>query len=205
MKRSITHSVNCQVCGAEVLNYQIRPGKIGSVLMDICNICQAKTEAWINYKEAILTLNELYTQGQLENNPENPQIKSPNVVIEPIQPAIQKAVQLLQRMDPNYFVGVSKIEVGASPQYGHVESGPGKDPSVININLQRIISEAGGNPNGRDVVIAAAITIAHEAKHSHSFDSEKGFVGGESVAEQEEQKVSNWIKANESRLKDLLG
>lgn len=134
----------------------------------------------------------------------DPQLQSPNIIIEPIHPIMDKAVKLLRRMDPSYFVGTRKIVIGASSHYGHVESGPGKDPSIININLHRIINESQGGLNSPMAVLAAATTIAHEKGHVSSFDSARGFVGGEAPAEAEEIRVRHWIEANMNKLQDLL-
>lgn len=133
------------------------------------------------------------------------ELESPNVVVQPGTPVIQKAVEVLKRMDPNYFKGARQIVVGVSPHFGHVESGPGKDPAVININLNRIVQEAGGQTQGPEVVVAAAVIIAHEAGHVKSFNAQQGFVGGEAPAEQEENRVRQWIEQNRNRLQDLLG
>lgn len=129
----------------------------------------------------------------------DPQLASPSIIVEPMEPIIDKAVKILQRMDPAYFKGARKIVVQTSSAYGQVESGPQKDPTVINININRIKQEA-----GPESVASAALVIAHEMGHVRSFESEKGFVGGESPAEAEEAKVSQWIKNNINNLKDLL-
>jgi hypothetical protein len=105
-------------------------------------------------------------------------------------------------MDPNFFVGIKEIVAAPSSAYGTTESGPNKNPAVVNINLQRILNEAKGDK--RAAIIGLATTIAHEVGHSKSFDEEKGFVGGESPAEANENKVLQWIKNNESRLQDLF-
>ena len=134
----------------------------------------------------------------------DPQLSGPNVVVEPMEPVVQKAIELLKRMDPNYFSGVKKIVVApASMYYGFVESGPDKDPSVINVNMAKIKAESGGQ--GPAAVVSAATTIAHERGHVGSFDDSQGFVGGESPADAEEQRVAAWIRQNQGRLQDLLG
>lgn len=128
------------------------------------------------------------------------QTSGPNIVIEPTEPTVQKAVNILKRMDPNYFSGVKKIVLSpATMYYGHVESGPGKDPTVVNVNLNKIKST-----NPQDALLSAVTTIAHEVAHVKSFDNEQGFVGGEAPAEAEERKVEQWLKANMNSIKDLL-
>lgn len=129
------------------------------------------------------------------------ELSGPNVVVEPMEPVVQKAISLLKRMDPNYFSGVRKVVVSpASMYYGFVESGPDKDPSIINVNMAKIKQES-----GPAAVIAAATTIAHEKGHVGSFENTQGFVGGEAPAEVEEQRVAGWIQQNQGRLQDLLG
>ena len=134
---------------------------------------------------------------------EDQQVTGPQVIIEPMEPAIQKAVDLLRKMDPNYFSRVRKVVVSTSGgNYGFVESGKDKDPSIININVNRIKNESKSS-SFADVVMAAAVVIAHERGHVLSYDPEQGFVGGESPAEAEEQRVSNWIKNNSHLLEGL--
>src|SRR5271157_558477 len=113
-------------------------------------------------------------------------LTSPNVVVEPAQPILNKAIQLLKRYNPSFFVGVRKIIVAPSSYYGFVESGEDKDPAVVNINLQKIINESGGNPNSPEAIMSAALTIAHEGAHTHTYKQEGGFIGEETPAESEE-------------------
>ena len=128
-------------------------------------------------------------------------LESPNVVVQPMEPTINKAVELLKRMDPTYFKGIRQIQVSpASMYYGFVQSGPNKDPAVLNINIGKIK----GLGQGPEAIIQAALTVAHEAAHTKSYNQDQGFVGGESPAESEEQKVSQWIEQNKGRLQDLL-
>jgi hypothetical protein len=147
---------------------------------------------------------ERLAQEQSQPALEDPALQSPNIVVEPLNPVVDKAIKVLQRMDPSYFVGVKKIVINVSPYYGHVESGPGKDPTVININMNRIMSESGGQVSGPTAVLAAATTIAHEKGHVASFNESQGFVGGEGPAEAEEGRVRAWIESHMSQLQDLL-
>ncbi len=197
MNKVIGHSVNCASCNREVLNYQIRPAKVGSILLDCCPSCHALNDAYKQFKEAKSILNNLYKFGQLNNDA---QTMGPSIIIEPIDTNIQAAVELLKRMDGNYFSGVSKIVAGPENNYGHVSS---IDSSIININLNRISNETKSDDSKRNIVIAIATTIAHERGHVLSWDG-KTFVGLESPALAEESKVSNWIKNNKNRLKDLF-
>lgn len=132
------------------------------------------------------------------------ELDSPNIVVQPVEPIITKAINILKRMDANYFKGVRKIQLAPSSMYyGYVESGQDKDPAVININLSKIKQQV-GNINSPEAVIAAATTIAHERGHVGTFDAQQGFVGGEAPAEAEEQRVGAWIQQNIGRLQDLL-
>ena len=119
------------------------------------------------------------------------ELDSPNVRIEPMESVVQKAVDLLKQKDPNYFKGVRSVVLNASgSSYGHVESGPDKDPSIINLNFARIKQEVmskGGSKE--DIVRAVAEIIAHEKGHVASYKPEQGFVGGENPAEQEAQRI----------------
>src|ERR1700748_2763917 len=183
-------SINCEACSREVLSYQIRPAKVGSKLMDLCTVCHASTSAYKQFVESAKILNELFISGQLNNDP---QTASPNIIIEPIDGNIKAAVELLKRMDGNYFAGISKIVAGAEANYGHTSS---ENPEQLHINLNRILNETKGSNSKRDIVIALATTIGHEAAHSKSWDG-KTFVGGEGPSLAEENKITNWIKANE--------
>jgi len=140
-------------------------------------------------------LNHAETFRKLAQEEIDVELDSPNIIM-PGEPTIQKAVQILQRMDPMYFKGVRRIDVVSSANYGHVESGPDKDPAVVNINLSRIAQESGGPTAGPEATMAAAIVIAHEVGHVRTFDAQQGFVGGEGPAEAEEGRVRQWIEQN---------
>jgi hypothetical protein len=129
------------------------------------------------------------------------ELDTPNVVVQPTEPVIDKAIKILKRMDPGYFRGVRKIQISPSSMYyGFVESGKDKDPAIININMSKINQES----NSDDAVISAAITIAHERGHIASYNESQGFVGGEAPAEQEERRVASWIEQHRSLIQDLL-
>jgi hypothetical protein len=120
------------------------------------------------------------------------QVGSPNITIQPGKPEANCALDILKLWDPTYFMKVKEIIIGPSADYGHVESGAGKDPSVVYINADRIVAEA-GQQSGKAAAIATASVIAHEKAHVTSFNEEQGFVGGEVPAEQEEQKFKQWL------------
>jgi hypothetical protein len=118
---------------------------------------------------------------------------TPNITIQPGRPETNCALDILKLFDPNYFIGVKNIVVGPSADYGHVESGPGKDPATIYINADRIVAESGGSQSGKAAALAAASVIAHEKGHVGSFNNEQGFVGGEGPAEAQEQNFKRWL------------
>jgi hypothetical protein len=123
------------------------------------------------------------------------QVAGPNIIIEPMEPLLQKAVDRLKKMDPNLFVGVKKIVIKPSSAYGFVESGPGKDPSVININLSRIKQEM-ANRSEEEIIDALAQVIAHERAHIKSYKDDQGFVGGEQPAEAGERAARIWLEGH---------
>ena len=122
------------------------------------------------------------------------QVESPNITIQPGRPEANCALEILKRWKPDYFVGVSEIVIGPSANYGYVESGPDKDPSVIYINADRIVAES-GHQRGRAAAIGCAQVIAHEKGHVASFNPEQGFVGGETPAEAQEHDFETWLNS----------
>jgi hypothetical protein len=123
------------------------------------------------------------------------QVGTPNITIQPGRPEANCALEILKRWDPNYFMNVKEIIIGPSADYGHVESGPDKDPSVIYINADRIVAETGGQQSGRAAALACAKVIAHEKGHVGSYKDQSGFEGGELPAEQEETAFENWLSS----------
>lgn len=131
----------------------------------------------------------------------DPELDSPNIKIEPQETLIQKAVELVKKEDPNFFQGVRKIVSGDEPNYGHVESGPGKDPTVIHVNFPRISREVKQRMQGapqeeieKEIARQIGSTIAHERGHVFSFDPQSGFKGGEAPAEQAEQEMMQRLR-----------
>jgi hypothetical protein len=101
-----------------------------------------------------------------------------DVVIEPLDPAVQQAVSRIKMRDPTLLARVHKIIVhpGGGAELGHVESGPGKNPQEIHLFKGRIeqmirqqMSANGTQPTPADFTQALerAIveTIGHEAGH----------------------------------------
>lgn len=122
------------------------------------------------------------------------QTNTPNITIQPGKPEANCALDILKKWKPNYFIGVKSIILGPSPNYGYVESGPDKDPTVIYINADRIVNEA-GQQSGKEAAIATARVIAHEKGHVDSFDNNNGFIGGETPAQMQEQEFDNWLNS----------
>ena len=183
--RETVKSGNCQVCGIERFSYQIRPTKIGHFVLDACNLCASSTEVYKEFKKAADIINELAQDGSLS---------SPMIVVEPFNDVLKDATDILRVRQPSYFVGVGKIKAGPSSWYGHVSS---QDHTSLNVNIQRILNQSGGNIKSLDSIFAAVGTIAHERAHSKDFVAEQGkFAHGEDVAEAEEKSAIDWLKNN---------
>ncbi|NJO18585.1 MAG: hypothetical protein HC877_23510 [Thioploca sp.] len=121
------------------------------------------------------------------------QLESPNVIIEPYESIVDAAIKKIKQKEPLYFKGIRTIKIVPSSDYGHVKSGPNEDPAVVFINANRLKQELSQIPEDEMVNLVASV-IAHEVGHVRSFDPEKGFVGGESPAEAEEQRILNIIR-----------
>ena len=138
----------------------------------------------------------LYSFAQAQQLLNDPQLSSPQVSIEPVDTLVQKAVDLIKSKEPNFFIGIRKIVIDMGQGYGRVESGPGKDPAVIHINLSAIKntlkSQLGNAPQPEfdsKLIRQVAEVIAHERGHAKSFDPQKGFVGNEAPAEAAEREM----------------
>jgi hypothetical protein len=155
------------------------------------------------FKQAQFILNSLNKKAQHVD----PELSSPEVKIEPADAFLQKAITLLKSINPSYFVGVRKIVVDTGQSsYGHVSSGPGKDPAVIHVNLAKIKNELQSKLSGapkeqfeKELIRQIANTISHEKGHVSSFKPDTGFVGGEAPAETEEHQMLNRIDSNLNR------
>jgi hypothetical protein len=147
-------------------------------------------------------LNNLHTYGysriatNLAETATEQQVKSPNVVIDPgIQSDVKEAVDQLKKVDPNFFVGVSKIVGFTGGPFGQVQS---NDPSVVHLNLAKIkqeIKRQFGSFNLNDpkqqqaykeaIKRAIVEVISHETFHSKDWNPETHkFEHGEPGAEQ---------------------
>lgn len=143
-------------------------------------------------------------------------LTGPNVVIQPVEPLVDRAVKIIRRKDPNAFSGVRTINVGGGTgALGFVSS---KDPSIINIDASLIKNTAAKfDPNVTDVlnelpnpeeskkVFWTTVTVYHELAHVKDYDEQRGsFPGGEGVAEAAEQDIIKWMNQNFNMIKDML-
>jgi|ERR1700722_371207 len=193
---------NCIVCANE-----FNTEELFSVCADanykICIKCLAKSDPQDDFAQVRNIVSKYVKFSQMDA-----ELASPDIKVEPGDTYIQKAVELLKRMNPSYFVGVRKIVADMGKGLGHVASGPGQDSAVIHINLSRIKSElqaklpnAPQNQFEKEFVRQIALTIAHEKGHVGSFKQESGFVGGESPAESEESSMMGKVDTYYNTLK----
>jgi len=119
-------------------------------------------------------------------------VPTPNIVIEPIDPLVQQAVNKIKQSDPNFFMQVEKIVVhfgGGAGHLGYVKRGPGESPRVIHIYKDRIRDiiqrDLGGNMNAKNFEQAVQLSIAEVIGHEKTHIGEKPeeFFHGESEAE----------------------
>lgn len=112
-----------------------------------------------------------------------------NVVIEPYEPLIAKAIELIQKKEPGYFQGISKIVVEPTDtgHFGRVES---DKPDIIFISIGRLRNALAAT-NEESQILEAALTLAHEMGHLKS-----QFQGGEAPAESEEARMAKVLTSN---------
>lgn len=113
--------------------------------------------------------------------------KAVPVVVEPFEPLVMKAVELLNQKYPGLLEqsGAKKIvlESGGPNHFGKVES---DKPDTIFIALDKIKSMLSNQQNEQQLLEQVAMTIAHEAGHLKS-----KFQGGEAPAEAEERQFKS--------------
>lgn len=145
-------------------------------------------------------------------------LTGPNVVIQPMEPLVDRAVKIIKRKEPNAFSGVRTINVGmGGGALGFVESGQGKDPSVINIDSNLIKNKASQfdpkvteflselpHPEESAKVFWTTVTLYHEIAHVKDYKEQQGFPGGEGVAEAAEGEIIKWMTQNFNMIKDQL-
>ena len=78
---------------------------------------------------------------KLSKRSQDKYVPTPNVVIEPVDPLVQQAVNKIKQINPNFFLQVEKIVVhfgGGAGNLGYVKRGPSDNPRVIHIYKDRI-------------------------------------------------------------------
>lgn len=110
-------------------------------------------------------------------------LSSVNIIIEPYEPIIQKAIDAIEKKIPGYFSGIKKIvlESGDPGHFGKVES---DKPDVIFVSLNKMKALMTGAADDEAIVNQVAETLAHEMGHIKS-----KFQGGEAPAEGEEHQM----------------
>lgn len=189
-------SDNCTICGEEFENKELQLLLITAQNLKICKVCLAASDPKDDY-ENVRNMLGAYIRVAQQMDPE---LTSPQIKVEPADTLIQQAVDMLKKINPNYFVGVRKIVLDAGQGFGHVSSGGGNDPAVIHINLPKIKAElqskltnATEEQKQKELVRQIAITISHERGHVGSFKPEGGFIGGEGPAQSEEQSMTGKV------------
>lgn len=94
-----------------------------------------------NVVELVVSKHYFNKEAALSKRALEPVPITPEVVIEPMEPNVQKAVNKIKSMDPSMFHNVTKIVVhpgGGHGQLGHVEMGPDKDPREVHIFKDRV-------------------------------------------------------------------
>jgi len=132
-------------------------------------------------------------------------VEIPIITVQPYEPIVQEVVQELYNEQPQFFIGVNKINVDMGyGQFGSVES---INPADININFNRIKSEVSSQikenldlnnfEHIRFLKDAVRKIIIHEKAHVQDalktqesskipLSGEELFPGGESVAQRAE-------------------
>lgn len=189
---------NCFLCGGEFKRTELTALVSHANNYKVCANCLDAADPTNDYLEVRDIISNYVKFAQAINDPE---LASPQIKVEPADMLIQKAVDLLKKSNPGYFVGVRKIVVDNGNAYGFVESGQGKDPSVIHINLQKIKSEIQfklsnlpKDQQEQEMIRQIAMTLAHEKGHINSYKPETGFAGGELPAEAESNKMQSALK-----------
>jgi hypothetical protein len=102
-----------------------------------------------------------------------------NVIIEPWDSAVDKALKVIQSKDPSILTNVKKVVVHSGAgggQLGHVEKGMGKDPQEIHIfkdRIKQIVEQRAGGPQTtlttqelqQAIIDGMTETLYHEATH----------------------------------------
>lgn len=205
----MSNSANCQACGQEHFDFQLTKVKIASFshILNICESCY-NTDPVSDYKAAysgsLIDPRASFQRAariiqKLAQEASEAEISGPQVRIEPMESLIDEAVKRLKQIDPNYFVGVSKIISGQEANYGHISS---DNVDVIHVNYPRIKAEVTQKMSGasqedinEEIIKQLVGTIGHEKGHNKDFNPETNqFPGGEGAAHIEEQKINQQVK-----------
>lgn len=116
-----------------------------------------------------------------------------NIIVEPFEPIVQKAVDFVEKSTPGYFSSIKKIilESGDPGHFGKVES---DKTDTIFLSLNKIK----GVLTGKDeelIVRQVADVLVHEMGHLKS-----KFTGGESPAEAEQRLMADKLSKTEASL-----
>jgi hypothetical protein len=197
-------SDNCMVCGKEFSAEELSSLVASASYLKICHPCLDLSDPANDYAQVKNIISGYLKFSQQVSDPE---LVSPEIKIEPMESSIQKAVELLKKVNPNYFVGVRKIVVDTGMGYGHVSAGGSEDPTVIHINLPKIRGEiqsklgtAPKDQQEKELVRQIALTISHEKGHVSSYKPESGFPG-EAPAETEATSMMGKIDSYYNTLK----
>jgi hypothetical protein len=196
-----TNSDNCTICSIEFPTTELR-ALVPASNLKTCQSCLVQSNPADDYAEV---KNIIFGYLKFAQQITDTELASPDIKIEPMESNIHKAVELLKKVNPSYFVGVRKIVVDTGSAFGYVQSGAGNDPAVIHLNLPKIRAEIqskiGNLPKEeqeKELVRQLALTISHERGHISGFKPETGFAP-ESAAENEAnsmtQKIDNYHKA----------
>lgn len=196
-------SDNCVVCSEEFLLNEFN-SLISTKSYKVCQACLNVSDPANDYEQVRIIIRGYLKFSQQTLDPE---LASPDIKIEPMESSIHKAVELLKKVNPSYFIGVRKIVVDTGSGFGHVSAGPGQDPTIIHINLPKIRSEiqnklgaSSKEAQEREFIRQIALTISHERKHQSTYTPEAGFAP-ETAAEEEERSISDKI---DNYYKELL-
>ena len=140
------------------------------------------------------------------------------VIIEPWDNAVDKAMKIIQSRDPGLLKNVKKIVVHpgtGSGQLGHVEMGPGKDPQEVHIfkdRIKQIVTQQSGNKTkttlttdelDNAIVNGIIETISHESGHIGRNRTpeqiSKGPFFGEPEAEREAKSFMSKIQTSDDK------
>jgi hypothetical protein len=135
--------------------------------------------------------------------------QGPMIRIQPYEGMVECAMEWIKKVtgNPNFFAGITDINVAPEAAYGHVsyemkgtesgmeESGRG----VINVNAPRIKSES---KDPFEAILNIALTLAHEKGHAEDFtltEMKAEYPGGEAAAERAEQALGAVLNSEQGR------